>query len=126
MFSLMETIFPVIFFLVFAVIIGVAIRGIVQWNRNNHAPVLTVDARVVKTHAATHHGHHHAGDGATMHDISSTTYYATFEVESGDRMELCLSREEYGMIAQGDVGRVTFQGTRFLRFDRERQGDGRA
>ena len=51
--------------------------------------------------------------------MASTTYYATFQVESGDRMELRLSGAEYGMLAEGDRGRLTFQGTRYLSFERE-------
>lgn len=49
---------------------------------------------------------------------ASTSYYATFEVESGDRMELQLSGQEYGQLAEGDTGVLSFQGTRFLSFDR--------
>jgi hypothetical protein len=49
----------------------------------------------------------------------STHYHVTFEVESGDRMELSMSGSEYGMLAEGDTGRLTFQGTRYLSFERE-------
>lgn len=49
---------------------------------------------------------------------SSTSYYATFQVESGDRMELPVSGEQYGMLAEGDMGKLTFQGTHFLSFER--------
>ena len=57
--------------------------------------------------------------GGAAHVTSSTTYYATFQVESGDRMELRLSGAEYGMLAEGDRGRLTVQGTRYLSFERE-------
>ena len=49
---------------------------------------------------------------------SSTSYYATFQVESGDRMELLLNGREYGLLAEGDRGWLTFQGTRYLGFER--------
>jgi len=42
----------------------------------------------------------------------------TFLVESGDRIELCVSGTEYGMLVEGDTGRLTFQGTRYLSFER--------
>ena len=61
--------------------------------------------------------HHHNNNG-TMHTSSSTTYYATFQFDSGDRLELCVSGGEYGLLAEGDVGELTFQGTRYLGFDR--------
>ena len=38
--------------------------------------------------------------------------------ESGDRMELHLSGQEYGLLIEGDRGNLTFQGTRYLGFER--------
>ena len=35
-----------------------------------------------------------------------------------DRMELRLSGTEYGQLAEGDTGRLSFQGTRYLGFER--------
>ena len=46
-------------------------------------------------------------------------YYVTFQVESNDRMEFEVSGTEYGMLAEGDSGELTFQGTRYLNFRRE-------
>ena len=53
-----------------------------------------------------------------FHTTTNTTYYVTFQVESGDRMEFCVSGTEYGMLVEGDTGRLTFQGTRYLAFER--------
>ena len=63
----------------------------------------------------SHHRHDH---GAGMHHSHSTTYYVTFQVESGDRMELHVAGHEYGMLIEGDRGMLTFQGTRYLGFER--------
>jgi hypothetical protein len=52
------------------------------------------------------------------HTTHSTTYYVTFQVESGDRMELQLAGNEYGLLVEGDRGKLTFQGTRYLGFER--------
>ena len=111
-----EVIFFLMFGLVFCMIIFAFIRGIGQWNRNNHSPRLTVDAAVAAKRTQVTH-HHHTG-GAGMHTTHSTSYYVTFQVESGDRMELHVSGTEYGMLAEGDVGKLTFQGTRYLGFSR--------
>ena len=48
-----------------------------------------------------------------------TTYYVTFQVESGDRMEFTVEGSEYGMLIEGDHGKLTFQGTRYLGFERQ-------
>lgn len=113
--------FQVMFFLVFGLILCIAlftiIKGLTQWSQNNNSPRLTVPATVVaKRTQVTHHHHQHGNAG--MHMTHSTTYYATFQVESGDRMELHLSGTEYGMLAEGDIGMLAFQGTRYLGFER--------
>lgn len=115
-----EIIFFVIFFCILGMFVVMAFRGIAQWNKNNHSPRLTVDATVVsrRTDVSRHyHGNMQAG-----HMAASTRYYATFEVESGDRMELGMSGQEYGMLAEGDQGKLSFQGTRFLGFERMGKG----
>ncbi len=114
--------FNIMFMLVFVLVIGTfvvtLVRGIGQWNQNNHSPRLTVEAVVcTKRESVTHHHHNDASTGA-MHMTSSTDYYVTFEVESGDRLEFCVSGREYGMLTEGDRGRLSFQGTRYLGFER--------
>ena len=125
-FDLMFSIVPVFIFIIFAiVIVGIittAVRGVSQWSKNNASPRLTVAAAVVgKRIDVTHHQHANAGDqtGAHgYHTTSSTSYYVTFQVESGDRMEFSVSGAEYGMLIEGDRGRLSFQGTRYLGFER--------
>lgn len=105
-FSIMQIIVPIMFVLVFAIIIVTLIRGIGEWNKNNHSPRLTVPATVVSRHTAVSHHHH----GNEMHHThTSTSYYATFQVESGDRMEFAVSGMEYGMLAEGDAGDHSLQ-----------------
>ena len=113
--------FGIMFFLMFSLVIGMliltAIRGISQWNKNNHSPRLTVEATVVaKREEVTPHQHNTGNH--TMHLSTSTWYYVTFQVESGDRMELGVGGYEYGMLVEGDLGRLTFQGTRYISFER--------
>ena len=102
------------FFLVFGVIIFTLVKRIGEWNKNNHSPRLTVEAIVVTKRNQV--SHHHHDDG--MHTTHSTTYYVTFRVESGDRMELRVSGQEFGMLVEGDRGKLTFQGTRYIGFER--------
>ncbi len=106
--------FSLAFILIFAMIVVNLVKSISQWNKNNHSPRLTVDAEVVSKRMDVSH-HHHA---ETHHTSSSTFYYATFQVESGDRMELSVSGSDYGLLAERDRGRLTFQGTRYIGFER--------
>ncbi len=116
-FGFMSIMFPIVFVMAFGIIIAVFIKSIIQWNKNNHSPRLIVDATIVSKRTHTSH-HHHASDMSMSHMHSTTTYYVTFQVESGDRMEFMMNGQEYGMLAEGDVGRLTFQGTRYLGFER--------
>ncbi len=126
-FALTFGVMQVVVFLVFAVVlIGFVIqivRGVGTWNRNNQSPRLTVSARVVsKRTQVTQHTHPNAGDATGAHGFhttTSTSYYVTFQVESGDRMEFRVSGSEYGICIEGDTGKLSFQGTRYLGFERE-------
>ena len=117
-FQIMSGMFTIVFVLVIGVFIVGIVRGIGTWHKNNESPRLRVPARVAaKRIGVSHHGA--AGD---HHHASATWYYVTFEFESGDRMEFSVDGEEYGMLAENDRGMLSFQGTRYLSFERERGG----
>lgn len=122
MFGAFPIMFSIVFILVITMFIVVAVKGIGQWNKNNHSPRLTVDATVVAKRQNVSRSHHaNAGDmsGAHgYHSSTSTSYYVTFQVESGDRLEFLMSGSEYGMLVEGDKGKLSFQGTRYLGFSR--------
>lgn len=111
-FSLFPVLFLMVFSLVFGLVLVVIIKEIRQWNKNNHSPRLTLVAQVVAKRVDM------GRRRSNRNVVTSSKYYATFEVESGDRMELVLPGQEYGLLAEGDWGRLSFQGTRFLGFDR--------
>lgn len=114
-FDLFMGLFYLAFFLILAMIVVQMVRGISQWGRNNASPRLTVEASIVakrEQHGQTH-------DAATHTAHGYTRYFATFQVESGDRMELEIPARDIGLLAEGDRGRLTFQGTRFLGFERQ-------
>ena len=116
-FGLMSIIVPVIFIIVIVMFIVTAVKGIGQWSKNNNSPRLTVPVTVVSKRTNVSRHVHATGDGAHHHH-TSTTYYVTFQVESGDRMEFHVPGHEYGMLIEGDTGNLTFQGTRYLGFER--------
>ena len=126
MFDVMDSVFPVLFGLVFCLVMGMFIYAIVhnvkEKRANDAAPVLTVEALVKTKRMDTYHtSPTYDGDGhRTSSGSYHTSYYATFEVESGDRLELQVSDYEYGQLAEGDRGKLTFQRKRFLQFERER------
>ena len=126
MFDVMDSVYPILFGLVFCLVMGMFIYAIVhnvkEKRANDAAPVLTVEALVKTKRMDTYHtSPTYDGDGhRTSSGSYHTSYYATFEVESGDRLELQVSDYEYGQLAEGDRGKLTFQRKRFLQFERER------
>ena len=117
-FDTMMVIFVVIFVAILAVVIG---RGIYVWNKNNHSAKLTVDARVVTKRmnvSGMSGGHAGSAAGMRMGSSARTRYFATFELEKGTRLELEVNDYEYGMLAEGDQGKLSFQGTRYISFER--------
>lgn len=72
--------------------------------KNNASSCLTVNAFVIAKRTAP---------------VGGTTFcYVTFQMESGDRMEFFVLPQEYGLLVEGDKGKLTYQGTRYLGFER--------
>ena len=118
-FDFMFTLVPILSILIFGLVFGLIIASVVrsgkQWHTNNHSPRLTVDARVL---AKRHDVSRRRSAGEHHHYRTVNTYFVTFEVASGDRMELQLQGHEYGLLIEGGTGKLTFQGTRYLGFER--------
>lgn len=120
---LFSLLFPLVFLLALGTILFTLVGNLRTWNKNNHSPRLTVQAAVVtKRTQVSRHRNANAGDATGAHGYTTssiTTYYVTFQVESGDRMELQVGGAEYGMLVEGDTGKLSFQGTRYLSFQRD-------
>ncbi|MBK6874537.1 MAG: DUF2500 domain-containing protein [Kineosporiaceae bacterium] len=109
---------PILVAVIGALVVGFIIVGIVhaliRWSRNNAAPVETLRAVVITKRTNVHGG---SGDSS-----SSTSYFATFELPTAERLELAMSGEHYGQLAEGDHGMLTRQGTRYQGFARDITG----
>lgn len=112
-----------IFMIFFIIIAGAIVFGIISsisnYAKNASSPILTTRAKVVtKRMQVTHHD---SVDSQThmSSSSSSTRYFATFETDAGQRMELTLSGKEYGLLVEGDMGELIYQGEWFKQFTRE-------
>ncbi len=116
-FGMFQVMFTIVFLLCTGTFVVMLVKGISEWNKNNHSPRLTVPATIVakRTNVSRHR---HGGANGHHHHHTSTTYYVTFQVESGDRMEFHITGQEYGLLVEGDKGNLSFQGTRYLGFER--------
>lgn len=86
-------------------------RALRRWNRNNHAPLLTVPAVLVARRQETRGGR----------ENTSHSYHVTFELSGHQRIELPVQGSQWGSLLEGDRGQLTYQGTRFKNFDRTPQ-----
>ena len=117
MFVLVPVFIAVIFVVVIGTILYKAAAGLAEWQNNNQQPTLSVPAHVVtKRTEVVGHGTGNSGYNST------TYYYATFDLEGGERKEFWISGKEYGLLAEGDVGTLTYQGTRYHGFQRQVSG----
>lgn len=90
--------------LTFLGMIGIVIFYIV---RNNRQPKLQVSATVVAKRTSNHT------------KATDRHYFVTFQVESGDRIEFWVTSFQYSELKQDDCGILTFQGTRFIGFEKD-------
>ena len=109
MFIAICTVFYIVFFR----------KILLQNQRIKNAPVQTVRASVIskKTHTSggTFGG---VGNGTGVYGFTDTECFATFQLENGDRMEFCIKPNEYGLLAEGDIGFLTHQYIKFIDFSR--------
>jgi len=100
--------------LIVAIIIGtllfVLVKGLSTWTSNNNADVIRRKCKIVDKRTEIWGG---SGDSS-----ASTNYFITFEFEDSTRNELHVKSNHFGVFVVGDVGELTYQGTRFLEFTR--------
>ena len=121
-FNFIFSIFPIIFIVMFLFVAGMMIfvfsTIFKQMKKDNNSPRIRVQAKVIAKRENFRRSSSMHDHGSSVH----TSYYATFEVESGDRMELHMSGPEYGLLIEGDEGYLTFQGSRYISFERTGTG----
>ncbi|HEY9602136.1 MAG TPA: DUF2500 domain-containing protein [Allocoleopsis sp.] len=110
LFTILFIIVPIFIVIGFIIILGrtlfAAIKALAERQHNNRQPIVFVTAQVVAKRIKA--------SGST-----STYYYCTFEDEHSNRHEFCVSGSEYGLLVEGDLGVLTYQGTRYHYFQRQ-------
>ncbi|GIP60377.1 DUF2500 domain-containing protein [Paenibacillus sp. FSL W8-0186] len=117
-FNTISTLFPIIFIIIFGIIIAVFISNGVKYVQNKRSPQESVFATVVsKRTYVEHHSSHHADDH--MHSSTSRThYYITLQFDNGGRKEYLDVKNLYGLVAEGDTGYALVQGEWIVAFER--------
>ena len=94
-----------------AVFVFIIVYAVKQKSKNDSAPRVTLEARVVDKRTVSHR-HHHNDHMSHRHYY----HYVTFELQDGQRTELRVSLCEFESLAVADEGALTLQGTRFISF----------
>lgn len=90
----------------------IIIYAVKQKSKDDDAPRLTVEAKVVDKRTVSHRHHNHNNHFSHRHYY----HYVNFELQDGQRTELRVSRIEFDALAVADEGMLTIQGTRFISF----------
>lgn len=116
-FMILPIVYVVITLVVFIICAIAGIRIAREWKRNDRMPRLTVDAKIVAKRTTVKHFRRNRGFMRRYNQ--HTEYFVTFQMVSGDRMELRVQDWQYGILLEGDEGKLTFQGVRYLDFQRK-------
>ncbi len=106
--------FFTVFGLIFTVIVVIIGRQLwTSWRTyrtNKSSPVQSFPVKVVAKRDQT--------SGGGRNSSARTTYFVTFERLDLQRLELTVTGEQFGMLAEGDQGQLAHQGSWFVSFDR--------
>ncbi len=94
-------------------IAGTVVVNLRRWHKNNTAPQQELKARVAEKRTSVGG----RDEGQVIAPGYACWYYATFEVENGDPLELELTEQQYGRLNEGEEGILMVQGTRYLGFE---------
>ncbi|MDR0848856.1 MAG: DUF2500 domain-containing protein [Propionibacteriaceae bacterium] len=102
--------------LIALIVVGVVLSGSKARRErqfNMKAPLVNSPARVVDERSAI------TGTSGQYGGSTSTSYFATFELPDGQRLEFAIDGVAAGQIVAGDTGTLYWQGTWFKGFQRE-------
>ncbi len=90
-------------------------RQMKQQNAADDAsPVQAAEARLVAKRTNVS-----GSSSPNMLGSTSTFYHCTFEFANGARQEFRVAGTDFGLLAEGDTGLLTFQGSRYKGFQRQ-------
>ncbi|SMF86045.1 Protein of unknown function [Paenibacillus uliginis N3/975] len=95
---------------VVVIVLAKGVQGLITWSSNNAAEMLNKPSEIVTKRTQVWGG---SGDSR-----ASTSYYITFEFEDHSRQEFEVKAKKFGMLVEGDIGILTYQGTRFIDYAR--------
>lgn len=110
-----------LFMILFIVVIGAMVAYVLfRWLKDRSSPRITTMAEIIskETNKVRHRSKREAGIGRRT--TYSNEYYVTFQLAHGDTLKLFIRIEaEYERLQEGDKGKLTYQGKRYIGFEKE-------
>lgn len=103
--------FQIIFFLFFAFIVFMAIS---RYIKNENSPIISTKAQLIRKKRDLHT--HTDANGVMMSDEA---LILIFELDTGSELKFTVGRRVFKSVPEFEWGTLTFQGTRFLKFESE-------
>jgi len=110
-FNLFDSMFVIVPLLMIGMIIFFIFSAVKGARYNNSQPITPVEAKVLTKRTEV--------SGGGNDHMASTCYYVTFEFLNGERFELSIPNSQFGFLVEGDRGILTFQGNRYISFERK-------
>lgn len=107
------------FIIMFASVIGISVLIVVsQWIRNHRSPRIVTQATVLDKRVQVQHIRRKKASGIGYATDKMPIYYVLFEIEGGEKLEFLVNKVEYSKVKNNQSGRLTFQGSKFIRFEK--------
>lgn len=84
---------------------------VTRYIKNENSPIISTKARVIRKKIDAHT---HTDANGTM--TRNETFILVFELDTGSELRLTVRRRVFRNITENEWGTLTFQGTRFLKF----------
>jgi hypothetical protein len=117
-FTLFSALFAVVFFGIFILIGYMLVKSFAERSRNNSSPIVTSRVTITAKTTNTAYRGNYIPDNINV-QTPYNTYFITFEFVNGNRAEFNVPRSDYAYISEHDTGILTYQGSRYINFERE-------
>ena len=111
-----DLLFMICWIFIAVCIVFVIATRVQAWSRNNSLPVN--EAAAVVTHRRTQKFINLVNANIYGHNTTSHSYYITFLTKDGKQIEFKVTNKDYHSTAEGEKGILTFQGTRYISFQK--------
>ncbi len=103
----------------FSIIIGLSLIIVVrQWWKNKHSPLIVTQATISDKRIEEHYIRSKRSASLGYRTRKVLIYYITFNLEGGEHIELRTNELVYSELENGDYGKLTFKGSKYIGFVR--------